>query len=88
MTFYEFLEALQKENLVKIINDLDSSLLESLSGFLEDFLKTYFYIGGMPEAVNCYIETQNLNDVRKVQNEIVSNYKNDFSRHITPNDIP
>ena len=88
MSFYEFLEAVGRENLLKAINELDISLLESLSGLLTDLLKTYYYVGGMPAAVKCYAETQDLKRVRETQIEILQNYKNDFSKHISSHDIP
>ena len=88
MTFYEFLEAIGREMLKESIKSLDRPLLESLSGLLIDILKTYYYVGGMPAAVDCYVKSQNLVDVRKVQIEILQNYKSDFSKHILPYDIP
>ena len=88
MTFHEFLDAIGREMLVDAIKGSDRSLLESLSGLLADMLKTYFYVGGMPAAVDCYVQSQDLINVREVQNEILQNYKSDFSRHILPYDIP
>ena len=88
MTFYEFLVALGREKLVKAIMDLEQPLLESMSGLLIDMLKAYFYVGGMPEAVNIYAESGNLAAVREQQNEILQNFKNDFSKHIHQSDIP
>ena len=88
MSFYEFLEAVGHEKLVDAVKSLNRPLLESLSGLLIDMLKTYFFIGGMPAAVNCYTRSQDLIKVREAQNEILRNYKNDFSKHILPNNIP
>ena len=87
MSFYEFLEAAGREKLVETIRSRNRPLLESLSGLLADMLKTYFYVGGMPEAVDIYVQSRNLLKVREMQNEILQNYKSDFSKHITPRDI-
>ena len=88
MSFYEFLEAVGREKLVEAIKSLDRPLLESVSSLLIDMLKTYFYVGGMPAAVDCYAQTQSVLKVREVQKEIVNNYKSDFAKHILPQVIP
>ena len=88
LSFYEFLEAIGREKLAETIKSLDRPLLESLSSLLIDLLKTYFYVGGMPAAVDCYVQSQSLIKVRELQKEILNNYKNDFSKHISPHDIP
>ena len=88
MSFYEFLEAAGREKLAEAVKGRDRALLESLSALLVEMLKTYFYVGGMPAAVNIYAQSKNLIKVREVQNEILQNYKSDFSKHISPQDIP
>ena len=87
MSFYEFLDALGKKRLLDAIKNFDFPLLESLSPLFNDMLKTYFYIGGMPEAVDSFVVSSNLDEVRQIQKEIVQNYRSDFSKHITPNNI-
>ena len=87
MSFYEFLEAIGREKLAETIKSRDRPLLESLSALLVEMLKTYFYVGGMPEAVGIYAQSKNLPKVREVQKEILQNYKSDFSKHINPHEI-
>jgi len=87
MSFYEFLEAIGRWNLVNAIKELDRPLLETLSSVFIDMLRTYFFVGGMPSAVAEYVATQNLNEVRRIQDDILSDYKDDFSRHIKATDI-
>lgn len=50
---------------------------------LNEKLKEYFVIGGMPEAVDIWIQTKDINEVNKVQQEILDSYYNDFSKHTT-----
>jgi len=88
LSFYEFLEATGKTMLIETIKKLDKSMMTNISITAEPKLKEYMYIGGMPEAVNVYIETGNLHETRKVQEKILNNYKNDFSKHIKGTDIP
>ena len=44
--------------------------------------RLYYYIGGMPEAVQTYVDTEDFSAVREVQQEILSNYAQDFSKHV------
>lgn len=47
-------------------------------------LKTYLFIGGMPEVVNDYIINKNIVSTRKIQREILEAYKRDFSKYASP----
>jgi predicted AAA+ superfamily ATPase len=50
-------------------------------------LKQYFYVGGMPDAVVNYRDTGDLEKVRRVQENILTAYCGDFSKHIPPHEI-
>ena len=87
MTFDEFLLATGKENLYEVMKSRDWQLVNVLSGKLEDSLRTYYYVGGMPEAVEKFVSTGgNFAKVRRVQRELISSYENDFSKH-APTDV-
>jgi len=88
MSFYEFLEATGKSILLESIKKFDKSVLTAVSVTAEMKLKEYMYVGGMPEAVSAYVETNALHEVRTVQERILNNYKNDFTKHIKGTDIP
>ena len=51
-----------------------------------DALKQYYFVGGMPEAVQCFIESKDFNAVREIQKRILGAYMQDFSKH-APNEI-
>ena len=87
MSFYEFLEAIGRKKLVETVKEQDRTLLETVSGLFIDMLRTYFFVGGMPSAVAAYMKTQDFGEVRRIQNGILSDYKNDFSKHINASDI-
>lgn len=53
-----------------------------------DLLKTYYYVGGMPAAVNAYAESGNLKTVRRIQKRLISDYEQDFSKHAPTAVIP
>ena len=85
MGFLEFLEALDEGRLA---SELDLSNWEQIFPFhgkLLDFVKTYMVVGGMPEIVELYAKTQNLTDVRKLQNQIVNQYRLDFTKYADGN---
>lgn len=81
MTFAEFLRANGKELMVEAIQTDDWKSVGVLSTEYERLLKHYFFIGGMPEAVSDWVETGMLNEVRKTQREILSDYEDDFRKH-------
>lgn len=54
---------------------------------LKDYLRQYYYVGGMPEVVKHYVENKLLNQVRTIQNEILSNYAGDFSKHAPTQEV-
>lgn len=47
----------------------------------------YLIVGGMPEVVNIFFETHDLNAVRKIQNQILNSIKDDFGRYKDSNGI-
>lgn len=57
------------------------SLITCFKNKYIDYLKYYYYIGGMPEAVATYIGTEDLKKVRRVQKKLLGAYENDFSKH-------
>ena len=82
MSFLEFLEALGYGYDVEIIESGNWQNMKLFADRYTHLLKLYYFIGGMPEVVSTYVETEDFAEVRKVQNEILSNYANDFSKHV------
>ena len=88
MNFYEFLLAVGEAGLVRI---LDEKLWDLLPVFTEKFkeqLRYYYYIGGMPEVVNDFAINRDWNAVRKIQEDILATYENDFSKHAPTGIVP
>jgi predicted AAA+ superfamily ATPase len=88
MSFYEFLQATGDDLLLKNIKSLDKKMFDMHSITAGPKLKEYMYVGGMPGAVKAFIESGNLHETRREQENILHNYKDDFSRHIRGADIP
>ncbi len=82
MNFHEFLTALDKKELVQLLEMQDWALITAMKSSYIDLLRQYYFVGGMPEVVKTFVETQNLNDVRQVQRNLLMAYEQDFSKHI------
>lgn len=88
LSFIEFLMALGKEDIADIIKEKDISLITSMKAILIEELKTYYIVGGMPEAVNCFVNKRDLNEVREVQEHLLDYYRQDFSKHAPVSLVP
>ena len=90
MTFQEFLEGIGKGNLSEVLERTQDfkPYPRPIHNELLNFLRKYFYIGGMPEAVEYFKTTGNLLEIREIQNEIIKSYELDFAKHATTSDIP
>ena len=85
MTFSEFLKADGCENLVEYMNSIKQieNIPDIFFDRLSEKLKAYFIIGGMPEAVNSWVEERDMEKVNKIQENILRAYESDFSKHTT-----
>lgn len=83
LDYFEFLDAMQETQLLAEIKNLTSisPIIELLHAKLIDLFKIYLITGGMPEAINTYLKTQDLYQVREKQVEILNAYYLDFSKH-------
>jgi len=86
LSFTEFLLAMGEKGIVELIEKHDWKLVNAFSSRLINYLKYYFYIGGMPEAVYSFSQNKDWKEVRKIQKSILKSYENDFSKH-APKDI-
>ena len=59
------------------------SLDEAMHGRMMDLFKRYLLVGGLPAAVNAYLETKNIQTVREIQREIHEYYAADASKYDT-----
>ena len=88
MDFREFITALGETELAKAFTKCDYELVNAYSIRCAELLKKYYYIGGMPEAVQTYIDTDDFFEVREVQNNLLKYYEEDFSKHAPKEVIP
>ena len=88
LTFREFLMAAGENDLALQLTSGDYAIINTFSGKYSDLLRKYYYVGGMPEAVQCCMDTDNMNEVRSVQKQLLLYYENDFSKHAPKEQIP
>lgn len=81
MTFREFLRACGQDRFVDLMDSQDFAMLSNFKSKIADYLRTYYFVGGMPEAVETYVETKDFDEVRAVQNRLLMAYENDLSKH-------
>lgn len=80
-SFNEFLLAMGQEDLLGIINRKEKGMIEVFKDKYVVLLKQYYFIGGMPEAVNSFREDKDFLKVREIQVSILYSYEQDFSKH-------
>jgi predicted AAA+ superfamily ATPase len=90
MTFMEFLDGVGESRYRRLLENVSKPvpLSEALHVRLIDLLRQYYFVGGMPEAVNHFAETANVRETRQIQEEIIKSYIMDFSKHAPASDIP
>ncbi|MBQ8173379.1 MAG: ATP-binding protein [Mailhella sp.] len=86
LSFKEFLMAIDKERFAGLLDTRDFQMITSFRQTYVDALKQYYFVGGMPEAVQAFAENKDFNEVREIQKRILAAYEQDFSKH-APNEI-
>ncbi len=81
MDFWEFLKACREDGLAGLMEAKDDTLISSFKSKYTDYLKYYYYVGGMPEAVGAFVENRDMKKVRLIQKRLLAAYENDFSKH-------
>ena len=99
LSFTEFLFATGNEQLLDLLEQRDFEMVTAFRDKYIDLLRTYYFVGGMPAAVNAYLPKQSLTAVRRlpkqsltavrrVQKRLISDYEQDFSKHAPTAVIP
>lgn len=88
LSFHEFLLAMNETRIATLLAEGDWKMAEMVKDKLTMLLKTYYYVGGMPEVVDNYRQHKDLAEVRRIQDNILATYINDFSKHAPINEVP
>lgn len=88
LSFHEFLLAMGEKRIAGLLEKRDWNMVAMVKDKLTTLLKTYYYVGGMPEAVESYRRCSDFAEVRRIQNNILDTYNNDFSKHAPISEVP
>lgn len=82
LTFDEFLLAKGCNRLVDLLRNRDWQTVDILKTEFIKVLREYYFVGGMPEAVKVFVETNDAVKVRREQKKILFTYQKDISKHV------
>ncbi len=90
MSFSEFLRAVDGDMLADYVEGFKKGdkIPEVVGGKLTTLLKQYYITGGMPEVVKAWCDTHSIDEIEKVQQNIISSYELDFAKHAPAKDFP
>lgn len=90
MSFKEFAIASGHGDFIDILSGwpVDRAIPDLYARPMSMLLKEYFIVGGMPEAVLTWLETQDFGSAEQVQRDILSDYADDFAKHAPLSEVP
>ncbi len=90
MSYAEFLLANGETQLAGYLTTFKrgEKISEPVANKLTTYLKQYYVTGGMPEVVQMWCETHDIEKTEKVQQMILDSYQFDFSKHAPVKDFP
>ena len=88
MSFFEFVLAQEGKPLYEMLANDRLDLLSPLHTKLTELLREYYFTGGMPEAVSAFVSGASPQEVRTIQKQILSDYRDDISKHAPPSQVP
>jgi len=80
MSYREFLCAIGEEALLEVLEQ--KKYISDFRDRLIADLRTYYYVGGMPEVVQEFVQSRDFTQVRSRQMALIRQYEEDFSKHI------
>lgn len=81
LTFYEFLKARKKDQLAKLLEKPPEEAPEKVTSYFEEDFNLYLVIGGMPECVQYFNESNDLLEVQEIQDNLLYTYEQDFKKY-------
>lgn len=90
MSFYEYLNALGEKAIADYLKNItkDQIISEPIGNKISGILKQYYVTGGMPEVVETWIQTNEIEKVEEIQQQIINSYELDFAKHAPIKDHP
>ena len=88
MNFPEFLEAVDKSQLARLLRDRAWEDIQLFHETFVEYLRYYYVVGGMPEAVNSFARQRDFKKVRGIQQRLLQDFARDFGKHAPAGVIP
>ncbi|WP_295429658.1 ATP-binding protein [uncultured Prevotella sp.] len=88
LSFFEFLDAIGESRIKDLLMSKDWSMITMFRNQLEERLRQYYIVGGMPEVVSSFANEGNLTRVRTIQKAILESYERDFLKHAPAIEVP
>lgn len=88
MTFLEFLRTMGRGQMARALVDANWNVISLIADEYVSMLRQYYYVGGMPAAVLAYAEGRGLAEVRRLQRQVLADYRRDFSKHAPSAEVP
>ena len=88
ISFFEFMDAIGESSMTELLISKDWPMITMFRNKFEERLRQYYFVGGMPEAVNSFVKEGNPLKVRNIQKAIIESYERDFSKHAPAIEVP
>jgi predicted AAA+ superfamily ATPase len=88
LSFEEFLLNAGEERLLLALHERNHDVVKPFHEKLIRLLREYYFTGGMPEALNRWLEKKDPKSVREIQNKILLGYENDFGKYAPAATVP
>jgi predicted AAA+ superfamily ATPase len=83
LSFTEYLIAAGEQQLVELLLNKQTGLMQALAPRFIRHLSDYYYVGGMPKAVQTFFDQADYLKVRAVQTQIIEDYEHDIVKHLS-----
>ncbi|MBK7094244.1 MAG: ATP-binding protein [Saprospiraceae bacterium] len=81
MNFNEFLMARNREKIAELIKNEPKSITESIENLIYDELMVYYIVGGMPECVRIFCESNDFSLIGEIQRDLLNSFRQDFKKY-------
>ena len=88
LSFFEFMDAIGETSMTELLMSKDWHMITMFRNKFEERLRQYYFVGGMPEAVNSFVKEGDPLKVRNIQKAIIESYERDFSKHAPAIEVP
>lgn len=73
---------------VKTCFEKETAVPEGIHIAMMELLYRYIIVGGLPEAVNCFLKTKNIELIYRVQRNLITGYEEDMVKYADDSDKP